>query len=201
MAALTRLTVIKKFTYNGQPELWSNEYAFDGAVPANATEWRALFDALVAQEKTVYPSYVTVVGGYGHDSDADNAAAVWSVDLTASPNTPVAGTLSTSGSTAAPGDCAVWVRWRTSRYNSRGKPVYLRKYFHGARCEGTSGNDITAATQVTALNNLGGKLRDGTFLDSRRIRSRHHTETLVGASSSAYITTRTLKRRGKRPAS
>jgi hypothetical protein len=201
VAAVTRVTIIKKMTYNGNPEEWSNEYTLTGTPPANPTDWRTLFDALVTQEKTIYPSYVTVVRGYAHDSDADDAVAVWSVDLTVSPNTPVAGTLATSGSTAAPGDCAVWERWKTSRTNSNGKPIYLRKYFHGARCDGSSGNDITFSGQVTALNAFGTKMRDGSFAGGRTLRSRHHDETLVGAGSSAYITTRTLKRRGKRPGS
>ena len=95
----------------------------------------------------------------------------------------------------------MWVRWKTSRYNSRGKPIYLRKYFHGARCDGTSGNDVTFSGQLTALNAFGTKLQDASFISARTIRSRHNAETLLGHGASAYITTRTLKRRGKRPAS
>jgi len=200
VATLVGMTVIKKMSYRGNAnEEWSNDYHFTGAVPADATAWRALFDALVAQEKTVYPSDVTVVAGYGYDSDDVNAHAVWSVDLTVSPNTPVAGTLNRSTGYPSPGDAAVWVRWKTSRLNTKGKPIYLRKYFHFAVNQGVGAADLPIAVQTTALNAFGTKMRDGTFLDARTIRSRTHDETIINSGSSPYITPRTLKRRGKRP--
>lgn len=200
MASVVGLTVIKKFSYRGNAnEEWSNDYHLDGAIPADAAAWRTLFDALVVQEKPCYLSNVSVVAGYGYDSDDPNAHAVWSVDLTTSPNTPVAGTGTFTAGTASPGDAAVWVRWKTSRTNTKGKPIYLRKYFHGAVNQGSGNQDLVIAGQVTALNALGAKLSDGTFLDGRKIRSRSHAETIINHGASTYVTTRTLKRRGKRP--
>ena len=199
MASLACLTVIKKFTYRDAPEEYSNEYFLTGSIPADAAAWRTLFDALVTQEKTLYPSTVTVVRGYGHDSDDPHAAAVWSVDLTVSPNTPVAGTLALGRGIQMPGDDAVWARWKTSRLNSKGKAIYLRKYFHPAVSAGTTNKDAVLQAQVDALNAFGAKLSDGSFTDARTIRSRAHSETITGHGSSIYITTRTLKRRGKRP--
>lgn len=201
MAAQTGITIIKRFTYRGVAEDWSNQYWFTGSVPADATAWRALFDALVTQEKTCYHSGVTVVHGYGYDSDADGATSVWSVDLTVSPDTPVAGTATYSSDPLAPGDAAGWVRWKTSRLNTLGKAIYLRKYFHGMMTAGLTSADTIKASQVTALGAFGTKLRDGSFLSARTITARGHTDTITSSGASTYTTTRTLKRRGKRPGS
>src|SRR3954454_17276008 len=127
-------------------------------------------------------------------------SSVWSVDLTQAPNTVVAGTCSTSSSTFPPGDAAVWIRWKTDRYNTKGKPIYLRKYYHGALVL-TGDRDAVAAGQKGALDAFGLKMRDGTFTEGRIIRSQKQVETLIGHGYASYVTTRTLKRRGKRPGS
>jgi hypothetical protein len=200
MAALTGLTLIKRFTYRGvSTEEFANQYHFTGTVPADATAWRALFDAMVTAEKPVYPSSVTVVRGYGYATDNPDDPNVWTVDLTVSPETPVAGTCTTTSSSLAPGDAAVWVRWKTSRLNSRGKPIYLRKYFHPALFITAGVSDTIQPTQKTNLNTLGTKLFDASFIDGRTIRSMSHAETIVSRQACDFITTRTLKRRGRRP--
>ena len=202
MGALAGMTTIKRITYRGNTmEEFSNTYHFDGSVPGTVTEWRALFDALTTQERGLFAAGdVTIVGGYGYADDAPDAHSVWSVDLTQAPNSPLAGNLTgISSMPQAPGDAAMWVRWLTSRRNTNGKPIYLRKYFHGIRLVTALGGDAIHATQVGALSAFGGKMRDGTFLDGRRIRSRAHPETILGSGSSTYATTRTLKRRGRRP--
>lgn len=202
MGTQVGLTVIKRFTYRGNAnEEYSNTYHFTGAVPADAAAWRTLFDALVTQEKTVYPASVQVCAGYGYDSDAEDATAVWSVDLDVSPNTPVPGTGSWGSQQNMPGDDAVWARWKTSRLNTKGKPIYLRKYFHPAVTSTSGPQDNVITGQTTALVAFAAKLRDGTFVDARTITARAHTDTIIGHGASTYVTTRTLKRRGKRPGS
>lgn len=199
MAAVCGITLVKKFTYRADPnEEYANTYHFSGSVPSDNTAWTALFDALVAQEKTVYPSTTLVVQGYGYatDNPADNS--VWSHDVHSS---PVAGTLSMTSGLKSMGDSAVWVRWKTSRLNSKGKPIYLRKYFHPAcQLDSTHPDDIQAA-QSAALLAFGTKLMDGSFIDGRTIRSQANAETIISRSASTVLTTRTLKRRGKRPGS
>lgn len=201
MSDQTGLTVIKKFTYRGVSEEYSNTYHFTGSVPADGTAWRALFDALVTIEKPIYKSDVTVVRGYGYDSDADDAVAVWSVDLTVSPETPVAGTHAVGTSPSSAGDSAVWVRWKTSRLNTKGKAIYLRKYFHPGYQTSAADGDTIFAAQKTALLALGAKLDDGSFISGRKITARGHDDTITSHGASSYLTTRTLKRRGKRPSS
>jgi hypothetical protein len=195
-----RLVVIKRFSYRGNAlEEFSNEYCLTGATPADAAAWRTLFDALVAQEKTVYSGGVSVVAGYGYDSESPTAHAVWSVDLTISPNTPVAGTGGFTSGIRAPGDAAVWCRWKTDHNNSKGKPVYLRKYFHDAWAGSNATIDSVYGLQLTALNNFATKMKDGTFLDGRIIKPPGYSAAIISSGAGPYITTRTLKRRGKRP--
>jgi len=199
MAPLTGITSVKRFTYRGNAEEFSNTYHFTGTPPSDFGAWRTLYDALVTAEKAVLTSSVSCIGGYGYDDDSPDAHSVWSVDLTQAPNTPVPGIGNFDPSTGAPGDAAMWVRWKTSRKNTAGKWIYLRKYFHGVRLAGASGGDQIAPLQVTALTAFGAKMDDGTFAGGRRLRSRDHDETLQGHGVSTWVTTRTLKRRGRRP--
>lgn len=197
-APTTGLTVIKRFPYRGDSnEEYSNHYWLTGTTPADSAAWRTLFDALVTAEKTVYNNSVQVIRGYGYDSVSDDATAIWSVDLTVSPNTPVAGTLAESGIVATAGDAAVWVRWGLDRFNSKGKRIYLRKYFHPAELA-AGAPDLVPTVQKTALAALGAKLDDGSFTAGRKITDKLGTAT-VGHAAATYLTTRTLKRRGKRP--
>lgn len=210
MAAACGVTVIKRFTYRGDPtEEYSNTYWFTGAAPATSTLWRTLFDALVTQEKTCYQAAVNVVRGYGYNDDSGHkgvagesvAPAAWTVDLTVAPNTIVPGTGSFGSVYVPPGDLAVWLRWKTSRLSVKGKPIYLRKYFHPAYLPTSGSGEAILPAQSTALLALGAKLRDGSFLDSRTVTAPGHTDVLVGHGVSSWLTTRTLKRRGKRPGS
>jgi hypothetical protein len=196
VAAIVGLTVIKKFQYRGVDEEFSNRYYFSGSVPSSDSAWHTLFDALVAEEKKLYMNTVAVVRGYGYDDDDEDANNVWSIDLSTA---PVVGTLTSGAGQPLSGDTANWVRWTTSRLNSKGKRIYLRKYFHPAIAQSTSAVDTAATGWRTAAIAFGTKLYDGSFADARTIRSRTHTETITAAYASVHTTTRTLKRRGKRP--
>lgn len=203
MADAVGITLIKQHAYRGDAsEEYSNQYWLSGAIPADSAAWKALADALAAQEKTVYPAATKIVRAYGYDSDVPGDPAVWSWDYLAL-STAITGTLNVAGGTQTPGDCAVWVRWKTSKLNTKGKSIYLRKYFHPAFSVGTAGAgaDQIWPAQLTALNALGLKLYDGTFLGARHLRAQAWDEPIVAHVGSAYITTRTLKRRGKRPGS
>lgn len=194
-APTVRIKVIKTFSYrDASGEEWGNEYMFTGATPGDGTEWRDLFDALVTAEKPCYDSSVHVVKGYGYDSPDPTVASVWSVLL----DTPVAGTCGSAGSAfIAPGDTAGWLRWGLDRRNSKGGPVFLRKYFHGLPIKDND-RDKPSGTWSGNADALGEKLVDGSFIDGRTITDRLGTEVL-GHASGPYLTTRTLKRRGKRP--
>ncbi len=198
MAAQTGITLVKKFSYRGDStEEFSNTYHFTGTVPSDATAWLALMNALATQEKTCYPSGVSIIRAYGYATDNPADDSVWGSGAI----TPISGTLATSGLPLAPGDSAVWVRWKTSRVNSNAKPIYLRKYFHPAVMQNATGGDDIYGTQYTNLQAFGTKLMDGSFDSGRTLTAQGHTDTLISRTSSLYVTTRTLKRRGKRPGS
>lgn len=203
MAAATGLTIIKRFTYRGDTqEEFSNTYWFTGTAPATPADWRTLFNAVVATEKACYHSGVSVIKGYGYNDDDDHAVAVWTVDLRVAPDTPVAGTVTmAAGEAVAEGDCAVWARWKTDRLNTKGKAIWLRKYFHGVIAAAAADGDTLKTAQKTNIVTHATKMSDGTLTGSRTLTARGHTDTLTAPGASTYITTRTLKRRGKRPGS
>lgn len=198
MATATGLTMIKEFEYRDDTnERWSNKYWFTGTVPANDTEWRALFDQLAVQEKTLYAPTTTIVGGYGYNDTAADANSVWTVDLEILGETVPGTLLNTQGNPCA-GDQAGLIQWRTSRKSSRGKWIYLRKFMHGGFVNSTDPDRISPAA-ITAYTAFATLLGGGSFAGGRVIRSAAQDEALIGQVISPWVTTRTLKRRGKRP--
>lgn len=93
----------------------------------------------------------------------------------------------------------MWCRWKTARTNSRGKPIYLRKYYHGVMVGGSDepGRDEVNHTQRDALQLTAEYLLAG----SAAWPPLAGPDGVIPGSiaTSRFITTRTLKRRGKRP--
>jgi hypothetical protein len=189
------VTLVKTFTYRGLPEDWANTYAMTTA-PTTPALWRTAIDGLIAQEKTLYSNRVTIYKAYCY---ADLAAAVTYVYDLALFAGVVPGTFSGSAGAATPGDVAGWVRWDTGRRSSRGKPVYLRKYFHDVEVNGAPNQDQVTSTQLTAYNAFGTALLSA--LGGGFALADPHTGALPPGprASSSFATTRTLERRGKRP--
>lgn len=197
MAPVVGIVVNKAFTYRGDTdEEWSNKYFLSGPIPASDTEWRTLFDQVCQLECTVYNPGVKIVSGYAYADDADDAQAVWGVDLTLT-SQEVPGTLAVASTEHMAGDQAGLVWWKTSRRSTKGKPIYLRKYYHGGGTQGTTGDQISP-TCLTAYNVLASALQGGGWGGARVLRSQKFSESLVQAQGSEWVTTRTLKRRGKK---
>jgi len=194
----TVITINKDMTYRGVPgEVWSNTYMLTGATPADSTAWKALFDAIVLEEKKCYTGNARVIGGYGYDKvPAKGDHAIWSVDLRPSSAT-VLGTLAISSFPTTAGDQACWLRWSLNRYTSKGKRVYLRKYFHNGISVLTVGDNPAPAWR-TALDGFGTFMMGATVGGSRTLCDRLGN-TPIASTSGQFMTTRTLKRRSKRP--
>lgn len=188
------VTLIKRFTYRGNAEDWSNTYHLDGT-PADATAWKALADSLWALEQPVLPVTQNLVHAYGHHNDDENV--VWSFDYSISPPGGPAGTFPITGTAAAPGDAACWARWDTGRTTSNGKKIYLRKYFHGC-CMNVTGGDVLHSNQKTALQAFATALLTWTSSTVHFAGPDGVRPPGPGVAGN-YITTRTLKRRGRRP--
>jgi hypothetical protein len=190
------ITSIKSFEYRDAVEEWGNTYHFDGDPPSDEAGWLDLFVELAALEKTVLPITTSIVRAYCYDDTDDHS--VFTLDTDAG-FTSVAGTATyTTGSYLAPGDAAMWIRWKTARLNSNGKPIYLRKYYHGVIVTPAGGDgDTIQSGQHTALEALADSLNTVTGDWPGLVGP---DGVVPGANKvSTYATTRTLKRRGARP--
>jgi hypothetical protein len=188
------ITIVKTFSYRGAPEEWSNTYHFDGPTPTTDGQWQALGDAIWASERTCVTASVKNAKYYGYAPG--NEHSVFQLDLVASGITQTAGTLTGSGLPAMSGDQAATVRALVGT-SSTGKKVYVRKYFHGGLLDGTN-NDKISPGMKAAMDAHAAKMLDGTIVGTRKwVAPQGATPTLP--ATSLWVTTRTLKRRGKRP--
>jgi hypothetical protein len=190
------LVLIKEFTYRDEPEEFSNKYHFEGTIPATPADWQTLIDGWAVEEMRLFSSAVHLVRGYGYEPGSNHANFV--ADYTAAPLTPKPGTfIPTVGDLKAPGDAAATVRWNTGEYNSRGKLIYCRKYFHEV-WHHPADNDEVSAAQLAAYGQFGAVVISGFFPGSAKYCGPQGAN-LTSPIADKYITTRTLKRRGKRP--
>lgn len=190
------ITIVKQFRYrNRTDEKWSNKYHFSGTTPTNTAGWKALADAIFNLEKPMLWSGVSLVGAYGYEAGNENAVSI--IDYTVAPLAPVAGTAFGNAQSVSPGDVAYWVRWNTGTRNSRGKYVYLRKYFHGVPQSDTD-NDAPTNAVKTAAGVYAAAMYDGTLPGGAKICGPQGDDVQAHLVA-PFLTTRTLKRRGKRP--
>lgn len=187
------ITIVKTMPYRGLPEEWANTYHFLGTTPANDAAWKALADAIWAQEKVFIDSTVKISKAFGYE--AGNESSVFQVNYADPPNVQTAG--SGSSNSAPSGDVAAWVRWSTGTRNSKGRPIYLRKYFHGVPATGGVGDSITATARA-GMATYAGKMTDGSLPGGFKVCGPQGAAG-VTAKVPTFLTTRTLKRRGKDP--
>lgn len=184
------------FPYRGDDEEWSQQYHFTGSAPSTDTDWRSLCDDLGALLQATLGYQTKIVRFYCYEDTDDDS--VYTYELADWSGTLTGALTKTTGDDWTPGDTAAWVRWKTARTNTHGKPIYLRKYFHGVFVTpaGDEG-DALATNWKTALETFGAAV-NSTSGDWPGIAGPDGVAPgLVKASS--YVTTRTLKRRGVRP--
>ena len=125
------VVLYKTFTWRGETEEWGNTYHFVGDAPSSPADWRSLVDDLVTLEKTVLNNTVTIERAICYE-DTDHSS-VYSYDLSAFSGT-VAGTYNAvaEGALVQEGGTSYMCRWDTGRRSTKGKAIYLRKYWHPA---------------------------------------------------------------------
>lgn len=191
------VTMVFKFKYRGNDEEWSQQYHFVGDPPSDDTAWDALIDDLALILRDATTTRVTQVRAYGYDDTDHDAVHVRDFAVV---GPQYVGTIDATTQDVAPGDAAAWIRWKTGLLNSKGKPIYLRKYFHSVVLVGPTDDDqdSIAPTYTSALVNAGETLM-GTAGDWPGIADPSGRAPDGPVAGSIFVTTRTLKRRGARP--
>jgi hypothetical protein len=197
VAPTPSLTIVKKMQYrNFSDEEWSNSYHFAGGTPSDSAAWKTFADLVIAQEKTCYKTYCSVVRAYGHE--AGNPTSVWGYNYETGSGA-VPGTL-IPGSTYYPfaGDQAGVIEWETADFTSGARPrrIWLRKFMHAGALEADAQGDTLHPDCADAYDAYGAAWVAGIG-----------GYTIAGPNGAAgtspkhltYVTTRTLKRRGRRP--
>jgi hypothetical protein len=191
-----QVTIIKEFEYRGAAEEWSNTYAVTGAAFADYAAMLAFCEALASEERKVYLQPCKAIRALVYQPGS--IVADRTIDFQLESGSPFFGQL-VVGSSAQEwaGDQAGWIRGKIG-VNSKGRAVYVRKYFHAGASEGGASTDATIGQWRAAADALLVKLTDGSLPGGRKWCG-PNSEAVTLMASSLWTTTRTLKRRGKRP--
>lgn len=144
------IQITKSTPFRGVEQEFHNVYHFwlDTAVTAPSS---ALIDELVTTEKALHSSAVNF-----------RRAACWTAGGTKQQNSMLlkknlTGTGSQTGGTSMDRERAVLIRWPAG-FDSRGNPVYLRKYYHS--CGSAAGQTLDTATILQNISQIPQTARD-----------------------------------------
>jgi len=194
-ANLTVLTLIKDMAYRAEQfEEFSNSYIFKAPTPVNTTEWTSLMNQIVGLEQPIYDAGVRWVRAVGHGSTDPGAVALFEHDFLVPGPPPIGSFADVSGRIGA-GDQASCVEWSTDRKSIRGKTIYLRKYHHHPHINATVADDLSSP-YVNALSVYAGSFSPTTPWGG--LTNTTGLASVAGNKVIPYVTTRTLKRRGRR---
>ena len=190
MAAKPSIKVVKTFSYRQELKRFSNRYHFNGGTPSDASHWHTLMDNVVAAEKAIFPSTVTIVECFGYAAGSDMPVA--------SKTYSTAGTCSPAGVwKQAPGDVCVLLRWSTAARTSKNHPVYLFNYYHAALVDYNAADeqDIPIPGQASAVDTYAGSWISG-FSDGTLtlVRAGPNGASATGHQVEDYVTHRDFPR-------
>jgi len=191
--AVTGVVLVKSMEYrNDALEEFSNRYHFKGNPPSDPASWNQLITDVANIERLIYPPSVKYVRAYGYNSEDPGAPNVHSVEWPAGSQTPGGG--SATGNAFA-GDQAACIEWKLDIKNARGKWRYLRKYQHVGFTDPADSDSLSSSykaeleTYAAAMQTHYGGMTA----------QQHPSLSVTEHTVIPWVTTRTLKRRGKRP--
>ncbi len=191
MAATPSLKWSMTTPYEGGTHTWSFKTHFLGGVPSDRAAWEALWTDMYDDVLACFPSTIHTVGITGYVNDT--TPAVFS-DTADGP-----GTLTLTTGDQAPAYITALPFWTTDARNSRGGPIFLRNFFHGA-CVTTGDRDKVVAEQVVAINHWASKFGDGGagYTDGVNVYKRGGPDGVAGLAGSCreFVSHRVLARRG-----
>jgi hypothetical protein len=137
--AITGISITKRVAYRDSLQEFSNVYFYRVLTQPNQTQAEALIDEITTFEKTIHASVVTFVRGRCWSAGGTNQ------DNNMRVQKPLSGVGATTATVSIDRERAHLFRWPAG-LDSRGKPVYLRKYYH---CLGPVAGVATGQTQLT----------------------------------------------------
>lgn len=190
-----KVILVKRGMWRGANEEWSNGYHFSGTAPADRAGAEAFFTSLFNLEKNFYADTQRLVQAYFYENPEGNSTI--GKDYRTLPATGLLGTATalSTGTTLSLEQSSI-VKARCG-YTSKGKPRYVMKYFHGIRANGADPDKVAWAAAGT-LDPLLVQFTNGTLPGGAAL-CRPDGQVCETPVAHPLLTTRTLKRRGKRP--
>jgi hypothetical protein len=197
MADVLSIQTVKTLTYRDTAaEPFTNRYYFKSAPPSptDSTTWDTYFQAVWNHEKLIFPASVHLIEAHGYNSDDEDAHRTYSKLYNLS-SSGLPGEFAAGTGTLMAGDQAAVVEWKTDVKGKSGKWIYLRKYFHHGYANGANPDELDSV-YAAALQKFANDMAFTSVLGG--LRSRTHNLNVAQALVYPWVTTRTLKHRGKR---
>lgn len=190
-----KVILTKQSEWRDTQEQWSNGYHFVGDAPADRAEAYDFFEALWGIEANLFVG-ATLVKAYFYENPDGNVTI--GRDYLAE---GISNKLSTGGALATTGsklslEQASLGKWRCG-YTSKGKPRYVMKFYHGIYASSADADKV-AWSATAGAQDYAAKFTDGTLPGGAKL-CRPDGQVCEPMLRSPWVTTRTLKRRGKRP--
>lgn len=191
MAAMPKIKFNMTIPYRGTSKTWSTSMHFNGGFPASLSAATTLISNMVTDFKAGVRADVEFVNALLYPNDTDPFEYNVAIETF--------GSLPTSDGTDQAAIICALLSWTTDARNSRGGPVYLRNFIHGAETQ--SGDlDAIVSAQKSALQTFAAKFDDAGvgYSDGTNTYKRAGPNGVAGlvGTCETFASRRVLARRG-----